>query len=55
MLNVDFIFLSHFPQTTGLAFDFEEDPQPLAVSKTEVLPKPSFPVFYLIASLLASY
>lgn len=38
-----------------LAISFEEDPQPRAVSKAEILPRPSFPVFYLIPSLLGSY
>lgn len=55
VLTVGFLFFSsHFPQTTVLAFNFEEDPQPHAVSKAEILPKPSFPVFYLIPSWLAS-
>lgn len=54
VLAVDFLFFSsHFPEITVLALSFEEDPGPLAVLKAEILPESSFPVFYLILSVLA--
>lgn len=53
MLAVDFIFLTHFPQTTGLAFDFWEGPTTPCGFESRGLTQAL--ISYLIRSLLASY